>query len=520
MNLLINGEFNWAKASVALVAGASITLALAPFNFWIFSLIAPAILSLLIDKLNAKRCLLISWIFGFGMYLAGASWVYVSIHDFGFASVPLALTLTAIFVFGLGFVFSIPFYFFRKVFRSSIVGSTFVFAAMWVLGEWIRSWLFTGFPWLYLGYAHIDTAISGWAPILGVYGATFFSVLTGTLIAQFLLIHLNNKKTYRENKTTLAFLVIPIFYWVIGFALSLVSWTQIDKDNELKVALIQPNIPLQQKWDPDFRQPTLNILAKLSEPHWDSDIIIFPEAAIPIMYHDAKDVLSNLDSHAKMNRSAIITGILYDDPTPGVYYNSIVGLGEAQGIYFKQRLVPFGEYVPFEKYLRGLIRFFDLPNSVIFAGPPNQKGLTTATYNISPYICYEIVYPDLVAKNSGDSGIFVTISNDAWFGTSIGPIQHFQMAQMRALENGRYVLRATNTGVSGVISHKGKVVMQMEPFVESSSNSIAYKTDGKTPYTMFGSLPILIICAGILVVVLIQQRPPIENSIKTSDIKI
>ena len=492
---------------LALILGATVTLSLAPFKIWPLGIVSPALFALLLLNLSAKQAFKTAWFFGLGMFLSGVSWVYVAIHDFGYTGVPLAIVMTATFVATLALVFAAPFYLYGLLFTESRFKISFVFPAIWVLGEWYRGWLLTGFPWLYLGYAHTDTWLSGWAPIIGVFGLSFLTVLTGTIAIQIIA-----NKTLRTALSSVSSLIAV---WLGGYLLQDISWTAVKKDAPVSVAIIQPNIDLEMKWDPRFSTYIIEILLSESSKHWDKDIVIWPEAAIPFMFDRAQPLLGELNEIATQTNTSFITGILYDQQDPVRYYNSIIGLGLAEGMYFKQRLVPFGEYVPLEEWLRGLIHFFDLPNSVIHAGPKNQQGLFNDAFEIAPFICYEIVYPDLVAKNNHNAEVLVTISNDAWFGESIGPIQHLQMTQMRALENGKYVMRGTNTGVSAVIDTKGQVIATGMPYTQTSFATEIYRAQGTTPFATLRSYPIVLFCFVILIIVSTIQ---IVNKRKISNI--
>ncbi|WP_075188223.1 apolipoprotein N-acyltransferase [Teredinibacter haidensis] len=473
----------WPGDLLSLISGGLIFLSLAPYNFWPVAIAASGIFALSLNGLSNKLAWLRSFIFGLGMYSSGVSWVYISIHDFGYAPPWLAALMTFLFVAFLALVFSIPFYFYQRFLSRSKISMLLGFPAIWVLGEWSRSWLLTGFPWLFLGYGHSDTWLSGWAPIAGVYALSFLVVLTGTA-----LFSLRNGG---ERKIPALALAGVLLLWLAGLGLKHVEWTRYTEADKRSVSIVQPNIPLELKWNPYYRPAIMRQLRELTEPNWQSDIVLWPEAAIPLMYNDADDFIAELEALASEHGTALISGILFDDLEKNKYYNSIFGVGAADNIYFKQRLVPFGEYVPMEEYLRGLIDFFDLPNSIIHKGPENQEGIQVDGYSIAPYICYEIVYPDLVAKNLEDARLMITISNDAWFGESIGPLQHFEMARMRALENGRYLIRGTNTGLSGIISHKGEIVLQGTPFIPEAITGEVYLTQGKTPFTYTRSLPII-----------------------------
>lgn len=500
----------WRGDLVALGAGAMLPLSFAPYNYWFFGLLAVGLLAQLLRDLSSKRTWLRSLVFGLGMYGTGVSWVYISIHDFGFTGAAPAALMTAAFVSFLALVFSLPFILYGRCVAKSRTAVLLGFPAIWVLGEWSRSWFLTGFPWLFMGYGHISSPLGGWAPLAGVYAVSFAAVFTSTALG-FLLLYL--EKRLRKNtlhNLSISYvsilLGITIFIWSAGFGLKNIAWTSYSEEDKLTVSIVQPNIPLALKWNPLYRPQIVKTLLSLSSKHWDSDIILWPEAAIPFMYHDADGFVAELEHLASENNTALIAGILYDDTEEEKYYNSIMGIGAAENIYFKQRLVPFGEYVPLEAMLRGIIAFFDLPNSVINRGPPHQANLKARDFEVAPYICYEVVYPDLVAANLGKAAVMVTISNDAWFGNSIGPLQHFQMAQMRALEHGKFMIRGTNTGLSGIINDKGEITLTGTQFVAETLAGEVYRTHGHTPFSFTHSWPIIILSVLLFLLACMLKR--------------
>ncbi|MFT5083423.1 MAG: apolipoprotein N-acyltransferase [Lentisphaeria bacterium] len=504
----------WRGGIAALFAGALTTYSMAPYNVWPLGIIAALTLACLLQDLNAKQGLIRSCIFGIGMFGSGASWVYVSIHDFGYTSAPLAALLTSIFVIGLGLVFSLPFYFYCRFLSRHRLGFILGFSAIWVLGEWSRSWFLTGFPWLYLGYGHTQTWLAGWAPVFGVFGISFFCVLSATLTSELIYetIRIFNPGKRPHALYPISFAALLATIWLSGWQLKDNNWGTHSVGEPVAVAIVQPNIPLELKWNPFYQTNILEILREQSDKHWDKQLIIWPEAAVPLMFSDAEEFIADITSQANASDTAVLTGILYDDAKPNVFYNSIIGMGKADGIYFKQRLVPFGEYVPLERWLRGIIAFFDLPNSIIFAGPSQQDLLHFGEYRISPSICYEIVYPDLVAAGAARAELLVTISNDAWFGDSIGPLQHFQMAQMRAIENRRYMIRATNTGLSGIITPHGQVSLLGTQFNRETISEQVSLIEGTTPFTRWGSLPIVVFCLFSVIAIFIASIKKQRNA--------
>jgi apolipoprotein N-acyltransferase len=480
---------------LAPLAGALVTLSLAPFNFWPAGILSCILYAYLLCTCSARQGLWRGWLYGLGMFGSGVSWVYVSIHVHGNASIPLAVGLTALFCAGLALLHALFAWCYIRFVRPLPGGMLVGFPALWVLFEWLRSWLLTGFPWLYLGYAHIETSISGWAPIMGVFGLSFICALSGTCL--FLAWR------SRQPVACVTYAVIMITLWGGGEILKSTQWVAKASEKPLTVAIVQPNVPQEHKWDPQWYRPILRQLREATDPILGRDIVIWPESAIPNYYQRAQGFLEPLARRAAAANTTLITGIPFRASGSDIYYNSIAVLGYGEGIYHKQRLVPFGEYVPLEKLLRGLIDFFDLPMSSFTPGPSVQKPLRAGAYRIAPFICYEIVYGGLVAENARNADLLITISNDTWFGKSIGPWQHLQIAQIRGLENGRFVIRATNNGVSAIIDHQGQIVKRTDQFVATTLTGEAEVMLGNTPFGSFGNTPIIASCfIGLLLMAL------------------
>lgn len=467
---------------ISALCGSLITLSFAPFNYWFIAIFSLACLALLINQQPLKTILWRSWFFGAGMYASGVSWVYISISGFGGAPAPLAILLVALFVSVLACAFIIPFYFFGKFFNPSAISIVVGFPIAWLFSEWIRTWLLTGFPWLFIGYAHTHTWISGWAPIVGVMGLSFICAFTAGFIAQ----------CCWAIKKPIAIVsgIATLLFWTIGFTLQQHQWTKLSPD-AISIAMVQPNIDQEDKWDEDALISTMRLLKEKSEPLWSNNMIIWPEAAVTALYSDALPFLNEMNSIASEHNAGLITGIIFDDAEKNTYYNSVATFGDAIGIYHKRRLVPFGEYVPLE-WLRSLITFFNLPTSIINLGPQDQHGLKSGDIYIAPSICYEVAYPDLVAKSAANSHMLMSISNLGWFGDSLGRHQFLQMAQMRALETQRYFAYSTNNGPSAIIDHKGKVVIESAAFNQTSLTGTAYAAEGTTPFMRWGSWPLII----------------------------
>lgn len=483
----------WFKLLAMFLGGGLLPFAMAPYSFWPASILGLVVVGLSLRNATAKEALGLSFICGLALFGVGVNWVYVAIAQFGGSSTFVAITLTVIFIAGLASVFAAPFYLYGRFLSQHLMGQTLGFAALWVFGEWLRSWLFTGFPWLYIGYAQLDTPLSGFAPLTGIFGVSLATALTASAFIYLITCPYCIKK----NNVISAISGSLIVLWGMGWGLKTIDWTQ-PKPHIISVGLMQPNIAQENKWDPAHHSATLDTFSRLSQPLWDLDWVIWPEAAIPYPYHQAEALLEQIDNFASARGTVFITGIIYDDYSAYKYYNAIIARGAGGGEYFKQRLVPFGEYVPFEKQLRGLINFFNLPTSIIHLGPFSKQGLNANGVLIGAAICYEIVYPDLIAELSLDKDVILTISNDAWFGLSNGPLQHFDMARMRAIETGRYVIRATNNGVSGIINPKGGIDLKGGRFIEQSLQGNVQRMHGTTPFMLWKSWPIVALILLIL----------------------
>lgn len=492
----------WIGNGIALIAGALITLTLAPFNIWPLALIACMTLYIGLSELSARQAGIRSWWFGLGLFASGTSWVYVSIHDYGAASAPLAFFLTVLFVAGLAFFLALFGWLWARFFRQSnhSTSNALAFAALWVAIEAFRGWFLTGFPWLYIGYSQLHGPLAGFAPIGGVWLISFILAFSSVL----LLILLKNQQW--QSRLTAA-LLLPIL-WVSGFALQSLEWTQPSGD-PLSVTAIQGNIEQNLKWDPTQIEAQLLLYQSLTLNAAPSDLIIWPETAVPILKDQAQGYLNSMDRIIGRQDSALITGLPLrqnDDNGNLRYYNAITTLGDSQGEYLKQKLVPFGEYVPLQDLLRGLIAFFDLPMSDFARGSNQQPPLNAKGYKIAPYICYEVVYPEFATKLAAQSDILLTISNDTWFGTSIGPMQHLQMAQMRALEAGRWMIRATNNGVSALIDPQGQISATVPQFQQAVLRGSVVPMQGLTPYLRWQSWPLILLCALCLIPAVLQRK--------------
>ncbi|MEC7120248.1 MAG: apolipoprotein N-acyltransferase [Pseudomonadota bacterium] len=487
---------------LALLAGAALPLAFSPYEWWPIALLSPAILYALLQQRSAKHAFWIGEAYGIGLWCVGAFWLYTSIHVYGDTPAPLALLMIGFVGVSMGLFHAVM----AWAYRRFVPESPLTFAPIWVVFEWLKTWLFTGFPWLFVGYGFTGKGLDGFAPVAGVLAVSFVVVLIAAA-----LVEVCRGRRY--------WLVPAILLVVLAIGLDQVRWTTPKTSPALSVSLVQGNIPQDLKWLTEYRVKTLEIYTELSETEWGRDLVVWPEASIPMFQSDpeARPFIEQVELLAAATNSAWVTGIPWqandeynpfkDDYPP--FYNSIMARGASgDGLYHKQRLVPFGEYIPFEGALKWV-----LPNlkrnmevSSFSAGRDDQAPLQVKGHPLAAAICYEVAYPNLTRKNARDSDFLVTLSNDAWFGTSAGPLQHLQMVQMRAKETGRWFIRATNTGVTAFIDDQGTIVRRTAQFEPAVLRGDLPAMQGLTPYMRWGDWPILAISMLLLFLGLYFQR--------------
>jgi apolipoprotein N-acyltransferase len=484
------------------LAGAAFPFALAPFDLWPLALVSVAALFRVLDEAKPSRAAVLGWAFGVGKYGVGASWIYVSIHDYGPAPVWLAASLVALFVVAMAwFPAAFTFAYARWVRGPNRWVNAVGFSACWVALEWILTWFLTGFPWLFLGYAQLDNPLRHWAPVGGVLAVSLAAALSATIAVAAIARH----TTRRDLTIAMLIALVP---WIAGAALGYVRW--VEPGTQGTVALVQGDIAQDVKWRPESVAPILERYSTLSDAYWQRDLVIWPEAAITLFEQEAAPFIEAMAQRAQRGGAALVFGVPGYERLPDgsvAFRNMAEVVGNGSGHYIKRRLVPFGEYVPLEGLLRGVIEFFDLPMSHAQSGPMSQPLLHAGRWKVATAICYEIAYPDLVRRDARDADVIVTISNDSWFGHSIGPHQHLQMARMRALENGRYVLRATNNGLTAIIAPTGAIVAQAPQFEPVVLDGTFSGMSGVTPYGAAGNVPVLVALAiGVAISLLFRRR--------------
>ena len=476
-----------ARLALAALLGALGVLCFAPFElFWLAPAVWAGFFALLLRADTPRQGLLTGLSFGLGFFLCGVSWVYVSLSVFGgmpwWLAGPAAFlfcTVMALFPMVAGWIF--------KRWQPSRFGQQAVlFAALLAAGDWVRSWLFTGFPWLALGYSQTPPSpLAGFAPLIGVFGLSALVALSGALLLR-----------WRIGLPTLALLTLA------GFGLRQIEWT-MPQGEPISVALIQGNIPQEMKFRPEAFVRTLNLYRELIEAN-PAQLTLLPETAFPVFLDQLPEAyLAALKALASRRNGDIIFGTLTGDGN--AYYNSAVSLGNSPlQVYSKSHLVPYGEFIP--PGFAWFMAYANIPASSFSRGPEKQAPLAVAGQQIAANICYEDVFGSEIIRALPEAGILANLSNTAWFGDSLAQPQHLQIARMRALETGRPMLRATNTGMTAIVTPDGTVQATLPPFTTGVLNGSVQSYGGMTPYGRLGDWPAIILIALLASAGLTRRR--------------
>lgn len=481
---------------LAVCLGALTVLGFAPFYLFPLPVITLAALFYLWRRAHGSwPASALGWAFGMGFFGAGVSWVYVSMHDFGAMPAPLAALTTLVFCAYLALFPALAGFLQAVLPVTNGLRWSLLTSSLWMLLEWLRGWLFTGFPWLALGYSQAPASpLAGYAPLLGVYGVSLVTIMSAGL----LILMVEDKKKFLLPST----LILAVI-WLSGFGLKQIDWTR-PAGEPVTVSLLQGNIPQSLKWREDRVASTLDTYLKLTLQS-NGRLIILPETALPL-FHDKvpQSYLARLAEHARTNNGDVLLGLPeFSNGGRSEYYNSVFSFGSAATqVYRKSHLVPFGEFIPLKPAFGWIINVLKIPLSDFSRGTETQQPLNVAGQQVAINVCYEDVFGEEIIRQLPQATLLANFSNDAWFGESIAIKQHLQISQMRALETGRYMLRATNTGVTAVINQRGQVLAQAPEFTTMALHHAVQGYSGATPYVRWGNAMVLGIAAAFAVVVL------------------
>jgi len=485
----------WRWELLSPFAGLLLTFAFAPFNYSYLAIVSLVFIFSAWLNCSARRAALRGYLYGLGLFGSGISWVFVSIHDYGGAPLTGAILLTLAIICFWSLFPALTAYISYKItpvrHKNQVL---WVIPLVWVLVEYYRGyWFLNGFPWLQIAYTQIDTPLKGFIPIMGVYGTGFLLALTVALVVSGI------KRTVKYQNV----FIVVVMLWGGGEYLTTIKWTHaIGKP--VDVALIQGNVPQDQKWLAANRVKTLVNYREMTELHWDADIVIWPETAIPAYLSQVKKFyLEPLSAAAKQNNTDLIVSL----PARGEnkeFYNTVLTLGKNEAQYNKNHLLPFGEYLPLQPLSGYILDSLGIHLGNFTSGGNEQSLLKAGGYPFSTSICYEDAFGSEAIRGMPEAAFLLNVTNDAWFGNSIEPHQHMQIAQMRALETGRYMLRATNTGVTAIVSPDGRIKNRAPVFKQFVLTGSIIPMGGMTPYAYLGDgiiVSVLFFCLVLLSVV-------------------
>ena len=486
----------------------------APFGYWPIQIVALAVLFQLVHRNNAVRqSALLGLMFGLGWSLSCVHWLYVSMHRFGGLSSWLAVLAVILFSLVLALFPAVAAaagaYLQKKIRSHQSVSLLLILPGLWTLTEWLRGWVFTGFPWCALGYAHTQSPLSGWAPIIGVFGVGWCVAL----LAGCLVILVNRRTQFKFGALLITMIILSL-----GFGLRYVKWT-VPHGEKISVRLLQGNVPQKMKFSRGKKAEILRQYHDMIVAQ-QADLIATPETAIPVFPQQLPDTyLPLLKQYAQKTKTHLLIGIPLAD-SPEAYANSVIGIAphikELQAFsyrYDKHHLVPYGEFVP--TGFRWFVNLMHIPLGDFTRGATIQAPFRVKDQHVLPNICYEDLFGQEIAAQIAAAHadkkpaptILLNLSNIAWFGDTVALPQHLQISQMRALETGRPMLRATNTGMTAHISHKGKVLAQLAPYTQNTLSTSVQGYQGRTPYIRWGNLlTVLLAAASLLSGLLIARR--------------
>jgi len=420
--------------------------------------------------------------FGLGWFLAGTHWIYISLHTYGEMAAPLAAMATVLLcayialfpALACGLHGTLT----ARLRLSPALSGLLVFPALWMLSEWLRGELFTGYPWLASGYAHVASPLTGYAPLIGVYGLAMLAAMAAGALTL-----LGARQHPRLAGIVLATVVL------VGMALGRIEWGAAT-GKPVSVRLLQGNIAQDLKFDPNRFGPTVETYLRMIEQK-PADLIILPETALPRFLQTVPiEVMERLVQFSRNSGSSIAFGVPVTDQ--GGYFNSVVAITPEGGPlqrYDKSHLVPFGEFIPWG--FQWFVNLMNMPLGSFARGSIDQQPMTLAGLRVAFNICYEDLFGAEIARQAKVANVLVNVSNVAWFGNSLALPQHLQISRMRSIETARPMLRATNTGMTAAIDARGTVLAALEPFTAGSLDLTIQPHTGTTPYVLWrDTLPI------------------------------
>ncbi len=482
--------------AASLAAGALGVAGFAPLGAWPLAAASLALLfALLLRTASSRAGFLVGFAWGLGFFLVGVSWIYVSLSVYGDMMPWLAALATLLFCAFLA-LFPATVGAVQARWPGSFgLRALLLLPLLWSASEWLRGWIFSGFPWLVIGYSQVPgSPLAGYAPLVGVYGVASLLALAAGLAAWGVAV---------RGRAALAWATVGIAaIGVGGQALRGIAWTTPD-GAPTSVALLQGNVPQDMKWRPENIRATLDAYYRMAAAS-PAQLVVLPETALPLFETDLPRADRTLLAELARHRGGDLLAGMPTGSLDGAYYNSVVSLGTAPSQrYHKVHLVPFGEYIPQRAVWGWVLDVLHIPLSDFTRGGIDQRPLAVGGQRVAANVCYEDAFGEEIIRQLPEASVLINVSNLAWFGDSLAPWQHAQMSQMRALETGRMMLRATNTGVTAIIDAQGRMLAHLPMFAAGSLTGSIQGYAGSTPYVRWGNAPVLavwgVLAAGLLI---------------------
>jgi apolipoprotein N-acyltransferase len=480
--------------------GAALNLAFAPLGWWPLAILTPAALFALIRGLPPRRAGWTGAAFGVGLFGFGTYWLYTALHTFGLVPVWLTIFLQMALVAIMAAYYAALCYFANRFWlKPGPTRAWLVLPVLWVLLEWLRGWALSGFPWLSLGYALVDSPLKGWAPLFGVYAVTWAAAVAAVALNVVLM-----PQVAAARRLVAAGIAVVLF--AIPAVLDRQDWTHAS-GAPMPIAAVQGAVSQDQKWQASNLEQTKTRYRDLTQAAWGARLIVWPEAAVPALALSLQDYLHELQAQGQAHGADFAIGLIDYQMQSGQFHNGLLVLtAEAPAWYYKRHLVPFGEYFPVPKWVRSWMRLMSLPYADMTPGGNHQPTLTAGGQKLGLTICYEDAFGSQQLQVLREATLLINVTNNAWYGDSTAPHQHLQIARMRALEAGRYLVRAANDGITAVIGPHGEVAARLPQFQQAVLRAQVQPMTGLTPYARVGNYPVVLGAAMLLAVAVWRRR--------------
>ncbi len=472
-------------------AGALNVLAFAPFELYPLPLFTLGVLvACLRRETRAWRAFALGFVWGWADFVVGVGWLGIALHRFGGMWLPFTVLAVGLFCAWLAlFPALASAVFVRLRGENPRLRAVALFGSCWALGEWLRGTVFTGFPWLAIGYTQATGhgALDGWFALIGAYGV---GALVAALAAA--CVHL------RARFAALAIAAVC----AVGLAAGKVEWTQAE-GAPLEVSLLQPNVEQSLKWDPDHFFAWLERFIDLMYQH-PARLIVLPESALPVFEDQLTDAIRERLRMATLGQTLLVGIFLRNEQQQA--FNSAITYGQGEGQrYGKHHLVPFGEYSP--PLFGWFYQLINIPMSDQTPAPARQMPIRIGTHRIALNICYENLFGHEIARNALDAGVLLNLSNLSWYGSdSLAQAQHLQIGRARALETARPYLSGSNDGMTAALDPHGRTLAALAPATLGALTLSVQPTTGMTPYLHLTDWPVLLIALGVLILCAARAR--------------